>query len=427
MFTVPSTNRLPGARGPSIIDLGFGLEKSAWAVPGSCSLAGSVLADSEEGPASPLSREAARLPGATRGSVPCGSSPQTGVPGLKRLHHSSSDTLPLSGPTRDFSPGDASRQAFAMGLFDRLKQGLKRTKELLQTDIRDLFKAGEILDAEKLEQFYSRLIRTDMGVAAAREITEELREKYLGRTVVLEDIWKTIRERLQQQLTGATGNTWQADQPLAPLARATSGPTVVLVAGVNGVGKTTSIAKLANLLHKTGHRVVLAAGDTFRAAAVEQLTMWSQRIGCEIVTKPSGSDPAAVAYAGCARALEVNADFVIIDTAGRLQTQQNLMKQLEKVRRVIGDRIPGAPHEVLLVLDATTGQNGVSQARKFSEAVECTGLILAKLDGTAKGGVVVAIRKEMNLPVKYVGVGEQIDDLEVFNPASFAEALCSAG
>jgi fused signal recognition particle receptor len=314
-----------------------------------------------------------------------------------------------------------------MGLFDRLKQGLKRTKELLQTDIRDLFKAGEILDAEKLEQFYSRLIRTDMGVAAAREITEELREKYLGRTVVLDDIWKTIRERLQQQLTGATGNTWQADQPLAPLARATSGPTVVLVAGVNGVGKTTSIAKLANLLHKTGHRVVLAAGDTFRAAAVEQLTMWSQRIGCEIVTKPSGSDPAAVAYAGCARALEVNADFVIIDTAGRLQTQQNLMKQLEKVRRVIGDRIPGAPHEVLLVLDATTGQNGVSQARKFSEAVECTGLILAKLDGTAKGGVVVAIRKEMNLPVKYVGVGEQIDDLEVFNPASFAEALCSAG
>ncbi|MGE5194845.1 MAG: signal recognition particle-docking protein FtsY, partial [Deltaproteobacteria bacterium] len=204
---------------------------------------------------------------------------------------------------------------------------------------------------------------------------------------------------------------------------APQGATVILVAGVNGVGKTTSIAKLANLLKRNGKSVVLAAGDTFRAAAVEQLTLWSQRLGCEIVTKPGGSDPAAVAYAGCMKALEINADVLIVDTAGRLQTQQNLMKQLSKIQRVISDKISGAPHEVLLVLDATTGQNGISQAQNFSQAVSCTGLILAKLDGTAKGGIVLAIRQMMNLPVKYVGVGEQIDDLELFDPDAFVDAL----
>ncbi|RPI82770.1 MAG: signal recognition particle-docking protein FtsY, partial [Planctomycetaceae bacterium] len=266
-----------------------------------------------------------------------------------------------------------------MGLFDRLKKGLQRTKELLQTDVRDLFKPGELLTEDKLEQFYARIIVTDMGVPAAREIVEELRQKHLGRTVVLDDIWATIKDKLKSLLRGADGRLWDVTAPLSPLALAESGPTVILVAGVNGVGKTTSIAKLANLLHQAGRKVVLAAGDTFRAAAVEQLTLWSQRIGCEIVTKPSVSDPAAVAFAGCARALETGADIVVIDTAGRLQTQQNLMKQLEKIRRVIGDRIPGAPHEVLLVLDATTGQNGISQAQKFSESVACTGLVLAKL------------------------------------------------
>ncbi len=198
---------------------------------------------------------------------------------------------------------------------------------------------------------------------------------------------------------------------------------MILVAGVNGVGKTTSIAKLANLLQKAGKKVVLAAGDTFRAAAVEQLTMWSQRLGCEIVTKPAGTDPASVAYTGCERALEANADVCIIDTAGRLQTHANLMQELGKIHRVIGKKIEGAPHESLLVLDATTGQNGISQARTFSEAIDCTGLILAKLDGTAKGGVVVAIRQTMGIPVKYVGVGEKIDDLEVFDPDAFVAAL----
>ena len=200
-------------------------------------------------------------------------------------------------------------------------------------------------------------------------------------------------------------------------------PAVILVAGVNGVGKTTSIAKLANLLKSNGKSVMLAAGDTFRAAAVEQLTLWSKRLGCEIVTKPAGADPASVAFAGCERALAAGVDVLIIDTAGRLQTQQNLMKELAKIHKVISNKIPDAPHEVLLVLDATTGQNGVSQAKHFSEAVQCTGLVLAKLDGTAKGGIVVAIRQTMNLPVKYVGVGEQIDDLQLFNPDQFVAAL----
>ena len=310
-----------------------------------------------------------------------------------------------------------------MGLFDRLKKGLQKTAKILNTDVRDLFKAGEILNDEHLAQFERRLIESDMGVAASMQIVEELREKHRGRTVVLDEIWTTVRNKLKELLEGSEGVRWDRENPLSPLNLAESGPTVILVAGVNGVGKTTSIAKLANLLHQSGKKVVLAAGDTFRAAAVEQLTMWSERIGCEIVTKPSGSDPAAVAYAGCERALETGADVVIVDTAGRLQTQRNLMQELEKIHRVIGNKIPGGPHESLLVLDATTGQNGVVQAEVFSGIIRSTGLILAKLDGTAKGGIVVAIRQKMGIPVKYIGVGEQIDDLQLFDPERFVDAL----
>jgi fused signal recognition particle receptor len=310
-----------------------------------------------------------------------------------------------------------------MGLFDKLKRGLQKTKDLLRTDVRDLFKAGEILTDEKLQDFYARLIATDMGVASANAILDELKSKHLGRTVVLDEIWGTVRAKLKSLLKGGQDRLWNVDDPLSPLNLQATGTTVILVAGVNGVGKTTSIAKLANLLKKNGKAVVLAAGDTFRAAAVEQLTLWSKRLGCEIVTKPSGSDPAAVAFAGCVKAIESNADVLIVDTAGRLQTQQNLMKQLAKIQRVISEKIPGAPHEVLLVLDATTGQNGVSQAQHFSESVSCSGLVLAKLDGTAKGGIVIAIRETMNLPVKYIGVGEQVDDLELFDPDAFGDAL----
>lgn len=310
-----------------------------------------------------------------------------------------------------------------MGWFDRLKQGLQKTKQLLQTDIRDLFKSGDILDEDRLEQFEARLIRTDMGVAAAGQIIANVREHHLGRTVELDKIWDTVKETLKSILRGADDLRWSPDLPLSPLATAASPPTVILVSGVNGTGKTTSIAKLANLIKSAGHTVMLAAGDTFRAAAVEQLAMWSQRIGCEIVTRPSGTDPAAVTFAGCEAALQAGVDYLVIDTAGRLHTQQNLMKELEKIRRVIDKQIPGAPHESLLVIDATTGQNGLNQAKLFSEAIHCTGIVLTKLDGTAKGGVVVAIRQSMGTPVKYVGVGEQIDDLQLFDPDSFVEAL----
>ena len=302
-----------------------------------------------------------------------------------------------------------------MGLFDKLKRGLAKTKQVLQTDVRDLFKAGDILDEPKLLQFESRLLKTDMGVEAAGAIVADLREHHGGRTVVLNEIWDTVKRQLQAQLCWDAETGWDASDPLSPLESAE--------AGVNGAGKTTSIAKLANLLQGAGKTVVLAAGDTFRAAAVEQLTMWSERLGCEIVKQASGADPASVAHIGCERALETNSDYLIVDTAGRLQTQKNLMDELAKVHRVISKKIPGAPHESLLVLDATTGQNGVSQARNFSEVSQCTGIILAKLDGTAKGGVVVPIRQQMGIPVKYVGVGEQIDDLEPFDPDNFVDAL----
>jgi fused signal recognition particle receptor len=310
-----------------------------------------------------------------------------------------------------------------MGLWDKLKSAVQKTKDVLRTDVRDLFKAGEILDEPKLQGFEARLLKTDMGVAAADRIVAEIREQHLGRTIVLDDIWATIKSTLVELLQGEDDVRYDVNDPLSPLNLAATKPTVILVVGVNGVGKTTSIAKLANFLVKQGKSVVLAAGDTFRAAAVEQLALWAGRLGCEIVRKESGTDPASVAYAGCERALETGADVLLVDTAGRLQTHKNLMVELEKIHRVLGKKVEGAPHEVLLVLDATTGQNGVRQAESFSQAAHCTGIVLAKLDGTAKGGVVVAIRQSMGIPVKYVGTGEQIDDLSLFDPNGFADEL----
>jgi fused signal recognition particle receptor len=229
----------------------------------------------------------------------------------------------------------------------------------------------------------------------------------------MEEVLGRIKEKLKSLLA----------QPPQPICFAASGPTVIMVAGVNGSGKTTSIAKLARLLQTEGKTVVLGAGDTFRAAAVEQLSIWAKRLGAEIVAGAQGSDPASVAHRAVAKAIEIAADVCIVDTAGRLQTQQNLMQELSKIHRVLGKQIPDAPHEVLLVLDATTGQNGISQAKHFTEAVRCTGIILAKLDGTAKGGVVVAIRQQVGLPVKYIGVGEKAEDLALFEAEPFVDAL----
>jgi fused signal recognition particle receptor len=301
-----------------------------------------------------------------------------------------------------------------MGLFDKLKQGLKKTTQLLNTDIRDLFKSqGRLVDDAFRDELFETLIKTDMGVEAAQEIADEICDAYRARVVEKPEILAQIKEKLKALLA----------QPAEPIRFAPSGPTVIMVAGVNGCGKTTSIAKLTNMFQADGKSVVLGAADTFRAAAVEQLTIWAGRLGAEIVTGPAGSDPASVAHRTVARALESSADVCIVDTAGRLQTQQNLMQELSKIHRVLGKQIPDAPHEVLLVLDATTGQNGISQARHFTDAVRCTGLVLAKLDGTAKGGVVVAIRKHVGLPVKYIGVGEKSEDLALFEPGSFVDAL----
>jgi len=301
-----------------------------------------------------------------------------------------------------------------MGFFDKFKQGLKKTAQLLNTDIRDIFKgAGRLVDESFMEDLFETLVKTDMGVEAAQELVEEVRANYLARVVEMDQILELIKQKLKVLLA----------QSAAPIRFAVSGPTVIMVAGVNGCGKTTSIAKLAQMFISEGKKVVLGAADTFRAAAVAQLTVWADRLGSEIVIGAQGSDPASVAHRTVARAIEAGADVCIVDTAGRLQTQQGLMQQLTKIHRVLGKQIPEAPHEVLLVLDATTGQNGISQARHFTDAVSCTGLVLAKLDGTAKGGVVVAIRKQVGLPVKYVGVGEKAEDLALFEADPFVDAL----
>jgi fused signal recognition particle receptor len=325
-----------------------------------------------------------------------------------------------------------------MGLFDRLKQGLRKTKDLLRSDIRDLFRDGAIFDETQLGELEGRLLKTDMGVVASTAVIDQLREEHKGRTVDVDAIFETVKTTLKEQLGATPHDPLQpahapahapaptdSDDPLAPLSLADEGLSVILVAGVNGVGKTTTIAKLAHLLISSGRSLVLVAGDTFRAAAVEQLTMWSQRLGCEIVTGAPGSDPASVAYSGCERAIEAGVDCLVVDTAGRLQTDHNLMQELEKIHRVIASKVPGAPHESLLVLDATTGQNGISQARNFTKIVNCSGIVLAKLDGTARGGIVVPIRQQMDLPVKYVGVGEGIQDLEPFDADQFVEAMFS--
>jgi fused signal recognition particle receptor len=301
-----------------------------------------------------------------------------------------------------------------MGLFEKFKKGLGKTAQLLNTDIRDLFKSeGRLVDDAFLDEVFAMLIKTDMGVEAAQETVEDLRTNFRARVVTTEDVVARIKDELKRLLA----------QPAAPIEFAPNGPTVLMVAGVNGSGKTTSIAKLAHMFQQDGKQVVLGAADTFRAAADAQLTVWAQRLETEIVTGPKGSDPASVAHRAVARTLESGAEVCIVDTAGRLQTQQGLMQQLGKIHRVLGKQVSDAPHEVLLVLDATTGQNGISQAAHFTDAVKCTGLILAKLDGTAKGGVVVAIRKQVGLPVKYVGVGETAEDLALFEPDSFVDAL----
>ncbi|MEW6743376.1 MAG: signal recognition particle-docking protein FtsY [Planctomycetota bacterium] len=298
-------------------------------------------------------------------------------------------------------------------ILKKLFSGLKKTRDKLKSGLGSLFRLGRKLDDEFIEELEEVLYSSDMGSTTVK-IIETVREAYKKREVTTpEEVYAFLKARLRDLMSG-TGSE---------LARAASGPTVVLVVGVNGSGKTTSIAKLAHILQQDGHSVLLAASDTFRAAAVAQLTLWAERIGVGIVKGSSGADPASVAYDAARRAVAESIDYLIVDTAGRLHTQVNLMRELEKVQRVTAKQIAGAPHEVLLVLDATTGQNAVAQALEFKKVVNVTGLFLAKLDGTAKGGAVVAIRDRVDIPVKFVGVGETPDAVERFQAAEFVDAL----
>jgi fused signal recognition particle receptor len=322
----------------------------------------------------------------------------------------SARSVPPPVASRASSPAPPAKK----GWFESFRDGLRKTAQLLNTDIRDLFKReGRLVDDAFLDELYAILVRTDMGAGPAGDIRHQVAADFRARIVHMEDVLAVVKAKFRELLA----------QPEVPIKFADQGPTVVMVVGVNGSGKTTSIAKLASMFRGQGKRVVVGAGDTFRAAAVEQLAIWAERVGAEIVRGEPGGDPASVAHRAAARAVESGAEVCIIDTAGRLQTQSHLMQQLEKIYRVVGKVVPGAPHETLLVLDATAGQNGISQAKGFSEAARCTGIVLAKLDGTAKGGVVIPIRQQFGIPVKFVGVGEKAGDLAPFQADSFVDAL----
>ncbi len=299
-----------------------------------------------------------------------------------------------------------------MGLFSKIKEGLKKTRNAVMGQIDSMLKSFTKIDEELFEELEELLVMGDVGVPTAQKICEELRER------VKKDGIKDpamINSLLEQIISEMLSGGEELD--------VSTSPSIILVIGVNGVGKTTTIGKLANNLSKQGKKVILAAADTFRAAAIEQLDIWAQRSGCEIIKQNEGSDPAAVIFDAISAAKARNADVIICDTAGRLHNKKHLMDELAKINRIIDRELPDAAKEKLLVLDATTGQNAVNQAEQFRQATGITGIVLTKLDGTAKGGVVLAIKDGLGIPVKFIGVGEQIDDLQPFDSESFAKAL----
>jgi fused signal recognition particle receptor len=299
-------------------------------------------------------------------------------------------------------------------LFDRLKAGVEKTRSGLVDRLEDVLSGKKEIDADLLEELEYALITADIGVRTVEEILEQINSRIDRKTMGdAAEIKGLIREHIQEVL--------QASE--TPIRVVAAPPAVVMLVGINGAGKTTTIGKLANRFLGEGRKVLLCAADTFRAAAIEQLDVWAQRAGVEMIRQKTGADPSAVVFDALQAAKARNVDYVIVDTAGRLHTKENLMAELDKMRRTCQRVVPGSPHEVWLVLDATTGQNGLEQARKFTESAGVTGIILTKLDGTAKGGVVVAIARELNLPIRFIGVGEKIDDLLPFQPDKFVQSL----
>lgn len=298
------------------------------------------------------------------------------------------------------------------GFFDRLRNGLAKTRKLLSTDIEELFAGNRKVDEELLEELEELLITSDIGIQTTMDLIQSLTKKSLKISTA-----EQLKETLKEKIISILGGEIQEPQKIE------SKPHVIMVIGVNGVGKTTTIGKLASKFMASGEKVLIAAADTFRAAAVEQLEIWAERAGAEIVKHKEMTDPSAVVYDGIEAAIARNVDIVLIDTAGRIHTKKNLMEELKKVKRTISKKIPEAPHEILLILDATTGQNALSQAKLFNEALGVTGIALTKLDGTAKGGIVVSICGTLEIPLQYIGIGEKIDDLQEFDPIQFVNAL----
>ena len=301
-----------------------------------------------------------------------------------------------------------------MGLFDRFKKGLAKTRERIGTGFRSVLRIGQKISGETLTRLEDIMLESDFGPATTEKLIEVVRASWKKGEITEE---QEIRDFLCRHIVAM----WPDSDRRIRFAE--SGPTVILMTGINGSGKTTSVAKLAKHLTDQGKSVILGACDTFRAAAVEQLTIWSQRTGVQIVKHEQGADPGAVAYDACEAAVARKADVLLIDTAGRLHTQAHLMRELGKIQKVVQRKIPGAPHEVLIVLDATIGQNAIIQAQQFSQHVDVSGIFLAKLDGSAKGGIIVGIRDQLNVPVKFVGLGETPDDIEPFDPDLFVSAL----
>jgi len=300
-----------------------------------------------------------------------------------------------------------------MGFFDKIKAGLFKTKDKLVHEIKRIVTRSPKLTSDSLEELEAALIGADLGQAMTTQIVAAVKKAYETQGSSGVDFLSVAQREV--------ANSLSANRP--DLIRAASGPTIVSIVGVNGTGKTTTSAKLAHYVQSQQKTVLLAACDTFRAAAIEQIKLWGERLKVEVVAGTYGADAASVAHDAVTAALARKSDYLFIDTAGRLHTKHNLMQELQKLHRVIGKQIPGAPHEVLLVLDATTGMNALNQAREFNKAVPLTGLVVTKLDGTSKGGMVVAIQKELGLPIKFIGVGEKPDDLQPFDAKQFAQAL----